>query len=200
MPVAAQANQGFESIVVIVIVGFVAITLLVVLIIFAKYFQLWLQSFLAAAGISLVHLVAMSLRKVDPRIIVQSRIMAVQSGLAHDQNITTRELEAHYLAGGNVSRVIEALIAARSNNVELTFHEAAAIDLSGKDVLEAVNSGMRLGQTLVTDTVIYPLGSVLVDGVETRAVSLDGAIDAGIRVEIVEARDNILVVQALRDN
>ena len=147
-----------------------------------------------------MHLIAMSLRKVDPRVIVESRIMAVQSGLAHEQNITTRDLEAYYLAGGNVRRVIEALIVARSNQVELTFQEASAIDLSGKDVLKAVNSGMRLGETLVTDTVIYPLGSVRVDGVETQAVSLDGAIDADVRVEIVEVRDNILVVQPIGNN
>ncbi len=85
---------------------------LVFVAVFFRYIQLWIQCKMTRAGISFPNLVMMSLRKVNPTIIVRSKIMAVQAGLTYDYPISTRQLEAHYLAGGSVPNVIRALIAA----------------------------------------------------------------------------------------
>ena len=76
----------------------------------------------------------MRLRKVPPQVIVEARILSCKAGLPVDTNL----LEAHYLSRGNVLRVIQALIAANKANIKLDFKEAAAIDLAGRNVLEAV--------------------------------------------------------------
>src|SRR4029079_6737113 len=83
---------------------------LVFLAIFARYFSLWIQCKMTGAGISLLDLVMMSFRKVNTPVIVRSKIMAVQARLTDVYPITTRSLEAHCLAGGNVPRVIQSLI------------------------------------------------------------------------------------------
>ena len=83
----------------------------------------------------------MSLRKVNARTIVQAQIMATQAGLGRD--ITIRRLEAHYLAGGDVPRVIRALIAAHRADLDLDFDRACAIDLAGRDVLDAVQTSVN---------------------------------------------------------
>ena len=85
----------------------------------------------------------MSLRKVNPDVIVRSKIMAVQAGLTRVYPITTRALEAHYLAGGNVPNVILALIAAHRAHIELDWQTAQAIDLAGRDLLEAVRTSVN---------------------------------------------------------
>jgi uncharacterized protein YqfA (UPF0365 family) len=86
----------------------------------------------------------MSLRQVHARTIVEAKIMAMQAGVGTDPHtgITTRRLEAHYLAGGNVPRVIHALIAAHRADIDLDFDRAAAIDLAGRDVLDAVRTSV----------------------------------------------------------
>src|SRR5262245_60727919 len=86
----------------------------------------------------------MSLRQVHARTIVEAKIMAMQAGVGTDPQtgITTRRLEAHYLAGGNVPRVINALIAAHRPDIDLDFDRAAAIDLAGRDVLDAVRTSV----------------------------------------------------------
>ena len=121
---------------------------LVVLFIFAlvvfSYGKLWLQAFVSNAHVSILSLVGMSLRQVHARTIVEAKIMAMQAGVGTDPHtgITTRRLEAHYLAGGNVPRVIHALIAAHRADIDLDFDRAAAIDLAGRDVLDAVRTSV----------------------------------------------------------
>ncbi len=86
----------------------------------------------------------MSLRQVNARLIVQAKIMAMQAGIADETSgITTRRLEAQYLAGGNVMGVIKAIIAAHRADLDLDFDRAAAIDLAGRDVLEAVQTSVN---------------------------------------------------------
>lgn len=104
-----------------------------------SFFRMWLRAWLSGARVGLWGLVGMSLRRVNPTVIVDSRIMAVKAGLS----LTTNELEAHYLAGGNVVRVVQALIAASKANIELNFQRATAIDLAGRDVLDAVQTSVR---------------------------------------------------------
>lgn len=126
-----------------VIAGVVSFALVVLFLIIAvviiSYFRLWLRAWLSQASVGWLQLVGMSLRKVNPPIIVDSRIMAVKAGL----NISTNELETHFLAGGNVVRVVQALIAANKANIELSFQQATAIDLAGRDVLDAVQTSVR---------------------------------------------------------
>ncbi len=124
-----------------VVVGILIV--LIILAIFARYFRLWIQSALTGANVTIFDLLGMTFRKVNPTVIVRAKIMAVQAGLGDEQGITTRALEAHYLAGGNVMLVIRALIAAiKAKIVKLTFREATAIDLAGRNVLEAVQTSV----------------------------------------------------------
>ncbi|MDR0232531.1 MAG: flotillin-like protein FloA [Dysgonamonadaceae bacterium] len=103
-------------------------------------FLLWIQAKAAGVNISLVQLFLMRLRKVPPPIIANAMINAHKAGL---KSITRNELEAHYLAGGNVMRVVNALISAAKANMELSFQMATAIDLAGRDVLQAVQMSVN---------------------------------------------------------
>lgn len=116
--------------------------ILVIMFVFASYFGLWIQSLLTESNISFLNLIGMTFRKVNARTIVRSKIMATQAGLV-DPELTGGALEAHYLAGGNVQQVIRALIAAKkAKTISLTFREATAIDLAGRDVLESVQTSV----------------------------------------------------------
>lgn len=138
-PLVAE-GLSWPAIIVLVVAG---VFFLLFLWIFMVFFKPWIQSKLTHAGISLWDLVAMKIRKVDPRVIVRARIMAVQTGLGDSDGIYTRSLEAHYLAGGNVPQVIRAIVAAHKAQLGLTFKEAAAIDLAGRNVLEAVQTSIN---------------------------------------------------------
>lgn len=97
-------------------------------------FNLWITAVFSGVRISLPQLIFMRIRRVSPRLIVESLITATKAGI----DITTNDLETHVLAGGNVPNVIKALISADKANIVLTFKQAAAIDLAGRDVFEAV--------------------------------------------------------------
>ena len=112
---------------------------LVVLLLFIKFARLWLQAYFSRAEVRLSELIGMWLRRVDARAIVLSKITAIQAGL----ELTTKDLESHYLAGGRVPNVVRALIAANRANIELTLQTATAIDLAGRDILEAVQTSVN---------------------------------------------------------
>src|SRR6185503_8251504 len=119
------------------------IVLLVFFAVFARYFRLWIQSITTGARIGIFDLLGMSFRKVNPTVIVRSKIMAVQAGLTDETGTTSKTLEAHYLAGGNVPLVIRSIIAARkAKTINLDFKLATAIDLAGRNVLEAVQTSV----------------------------------------------------------
>jgi uncharacterized protein YqfA (UPF0365 family) len=118
-----------------------AVFALTMLLLIFNYGQLWFQAFWSKAPVTFLELLGMSLRKVNARTIVQAKIMATQAGLGRD--ITARRLEAHYLAGGDVPRVIRALIAAHRADLDLDFDRACAIDLAGRDVLDAVQTSVN---------------------------------------------------------
>jgi uncharacterized protein YqfA (UPF0365 family) len=120
-------------------VAFVSLFLLIFLGIFARYFGLWIQCFMTRAGVSFPSLVMMSIRKVNPATIVRAKIMAKQAGLT---GVTTRALEAHYLAGGDVTKVIRALVASHRADLNMDWQVAQAIDLAGRDVLDAVRTSV----------------------------------------------------------
>lgn len=116
---------------------------LIVFVVFARYFRLWIQSVTTGAGIGIFDLLGMTFRKVNPDVIVPAKIMAVQAGLGEDTGITSKALESHYLAGGRVPLVIRAIIAAsKAKTIKLDYKLATAIDLAGRDVLEAVKTSV----------------------------------------------------------
>ena len=121
----------------IVPIAVAAIVLLVLLYFFP--INLWITAIFSGVRISLMQLVFMRVRKVPPSLIVNSLITSSKAGLA----ITPNELETHYLAGGNVPKVIKALISADKANIPLTFKQATAIDLAGRDVFEAVTTSVN---------------------------------------------------------
>ena len=118
---------------------------LIILIVLTSYGKLWFQSYMSGADISLASLIGMTFRQVTPRNIVTAKVMATQAGLDIDRTdgISTPRLEAHFLAGGNVMGVINAIIAAHRAGIDLDFDRAAAIDLAGRDVLDAVRTSVH---------------------------------------------------------
>jgi uncharacterized protein YqfA (UPF0365 family) len=133
----AQADPikmfGIALLVIVILVAFVFLLL------FLKFFRLWLQAKLSRADVKFSELIGMWLRKVDIRTIVLSKITAIQAGLT----LTTRDLESHFLAGGRVPNVVRALIAANRANIDLSLQTATAIDLAGRDILEAVQTSVN---------------------------------------------------------
>lgn len=123
---------------------------------------LWIQALLSDAYVGIGDLVGMRLRGVDPRVIVYSRIAAVKAGIP----LSTAQLETHYLARGNVARVVQALISADKANISLSFQRACAIDLAGRDVLEAVK--MTVNPKVITTPLV---AAVAKDGIQLKAIT-----------------------------
>ncbi len=156
---------------VIIAIFAVLIFALVLLAIFARYFRLWIQSVTTGAGIGLFDLLRMSFRKVNPTVMVRTKIMAVQAGLGREMGITSKALEAHYLAGGNVPMVIRAIIAAnKAKTIELDFKQATAIDLAGRNVLEAVQTSVypKVIDCPARDSNRPSLDAVAKDGIQLK--------------------------------
>ncbi|MEQ8848636.1 flotillin-like protein FloA [Botrimarina sp.] len=127
----------------IVLFAIGGLVLLAAFAIVARFFRLYIQSVTTGAGIGIFDLLRMTFRKVNPTVIVRSKIMATQAGLTDEEGVTTRALEAHYMAGGNVPLVIRSMIAARKAKIiELGFKKATAIDLAGRNILEAVQTSV----------------------------------------------------------
>lgn len=118
------------------LVGLVALG---VLFMFFKFFGLWFRALLSGAPVGMGRLIGMWLRHVKPGIIVDARIMLCKAGLEVDSDM----LETHFLASGNVFKVSQALVAANKADIPLPFQRAAAIDLAGRDVLEAVKTSVN---------------------------------------------------------
>ncbi len=115
------------------------IIVFVLIIVFLHFLGVWIRALMSGAHVPLMSLVGMKLRRVAPALIVDARIRLIKAGLS----LNTDDLEAHYLAGGDVINVVNALIAADKANIELPFQQAAAIDLAGRDVLEAVRTSVN---------------------------------------------------------
>ncbi len=127
--------QGTGNVMWWVIAALIVIFLLV-LIFLLKFINLWIQCVMTRTKVTLWALIGMQLRKVNPTVIVRGMISCNQAGI----ELISRDLEAHYLAGGNVFNVVSSLIAADRANLGLDFRRAAAIDLAGRDVLDAVQT------------------------------------------------------------
>lgn len=117
-----------------------AIIALVLLGIVSKFVSLWFQAYVSGTPISLINIIGMSLRKIPPRLIVTARINAYKAGL---KEITVNDLETHYLAGGHISELVTSMIAANKANIKLNWQQATAIDLAGRDILDAVRTSVN---------------------------------------------------------
>ena len=143
-------------------IGIIAIIVIVILSMFFRFVPvgLWVTAYFSGVKVSIGTLVGMRLRRVAPQNIIRPLIKATKAGL----NININELEAHYLAGGDVNQVIDALIAAQRANIDLIFKQAAAIDLAGRNVFEAV-------QVSVNPKVIETpqIAAMAMNGIEVKA-------------------------------
>jgi uncharacterized protein YqfA (UPF0365 family) len=140
----------------------IGIVILVLFFFVSTSISLWIQALVSGAKVGLLNIIFMRFRKVPPKLVVQSKIMAVKAGI----NITTDEFESHFLAGGNISRVVQSLIAADKANIELDFNRAAAIDLAGRDVLEAVQ--MSVNPKVIETPLVAAMAK---DGIQLKAIS-----------------------------
>lgn len=146
---------------VLMILGAVAILVLLLVFFYYVPFFLWINAISAGVRVSLIQLFLMRLRRIPPRIIVYAMIEAHKAGL---KTITRDELEAHYLAGGHVEKVVHALVSASKANIDLTFQMATAIDLAGRDVFNAVQMSVN---PKVIDT--PPVAAVAKNGIQLIA-------------------------------
>ncbi len=151
-------------------------SLLFLLLIF-KYGWLYIQALASGANVALIQLIGMTFRRVNARTIVDSRIMAKKAGLDYD----TPQLEAHYLARGNVPNVIRALIAADKAKIDLGFDRACAIDLAGRDVLDAVRTSVN---PKVIDCPDPSKGRQTIDAVAMDGIQLKAKARVTVRANI----------------
>jgi len=153
------------------------IAVLVFLLLVLKYGGLWLQARLSGAKVSIPQLIGMSLRKVNSRLIVVNRITALRAGV----HVSTEDLESHYLAGGRVSNVVRAMIAANRANIDLSFKTATAIDLAGRDILDAVQTSVN---PKVIDCPEPSSGKQTVDAVAQDGIQLKAKARVTVRANI----------------
>ncbi|MFP6613803.1 MAG: flotillin-like protein FloA [Pirellulales bacterium] len=175
-------GEGDKNLFVIGSIFVVIVICLVMLAIFARYFRLWIQAVTTHAKIGIFDLLGMTFRKVNPTVIVRSKIMAVQAGLDDSSGITSQALEAHYLARGNVPLVIRACIAAtKAKIVDLDFKQATAIDLAGRNVLEAVQTSVY---PKVIDCPAQGSGKVALDAMAKDGIQLKVKARVTVRANI----------------
>jgi uncharacterized protein YqfA (UPF0365 family) len=124
----------------LLIIGVIGIIAAILFVMVMRYVSLWFQAFVSGTPISLFNIIGISLRKIPVRVILNARITSFKAGL---KQITVADLETHYLAGGNIINVVRAMIAADKANFPLTWRQATAIDLAGRDLLEAVKTSVN---------------------------------------------------------
>ncbi len=174
----------FTSVLVGAVALIVGLFLLILFFVLLRYGKLWFQAYMSRADVTLASLIRMHFTKVNPHVIVQAKIMAAQAGMDINRRtgISTQRLESHYLANGNLMNVIHAIIAAHRASIELDFDQAAAIDLAGRDVLDAVK------------TSVYPKVIDCPDARRTGKNTLSAITRTGIELQVrarVTVRTNL---------
>jgi len=162
-------------------VGILVLVALVFVFMCLRYFQLWLRGFVTKAGISPPTLVFMGLRNVNPHVIMDARIMAVQAGLT---DVTPQGLEAHYLSGGNVRRIVQSLIAAHRAKIDLNWFTASAIDLAGRNVLEAVQTSVN--PKVIDCPDLRRSGRKTLDGIAKDGIQLKARARVTVRTNLTQ--------------
>ncbi len=163
-----------EILIVYGIIGVVAIGFLVI---FLKFFGLWFRALLSGAPVGMGRLVGMWLRHVNSSVIVDARIMLTKAGIPVDSDL----LETHFLARGNIMKVSQALVAANKANIPLPFQRAAAIDLAGRDVLDAVKTSVN---PKVIDCPDPGKGKTTIDAVAKDGIQLQVKARVTVRANI----------------
>jgi uncharacterized protein YqfA (UPF0365 family) len=163
----------------ILLAALIAVGVVVLILIFVlfQYISLWVQALLSGARVRLVDLVMMRFRRVDPKTIVFNRISAKKAGL----ELSTELLEAHYLAGGRVTNVVRAMIAADKAKIDLPWDRATAIDLAGRDILEAVKTSV---DPKVIDCPSANSGKNTIDAVAKDGIQLKAKARVTVRTNI----------------
>ena len=117
-----------------------AIIILILFVVVGRFVKLWFQAFVSGTPIAIFNIIGMSLRKIPPHVIVHARINLYKAGL---KEISVTDLETHFLAGGRVLELVRALIAADKAGIALDWRQATAIDLAGRDILDAVHTSVN---------------------------------------------------------
>jgi uncharacterized protein YqfA (UPF0365 family) len=161
----------------IILFVFIGLIGLVFVVLFMKFFGLWFRALMSGAPVGLGNLIGMWIRRVKAGTIVDSRIMLTKAGIEQDTNT----LETHYLAGGDVINVGKAIIAANKANIPLSFQKAAAIDLAGRDVLDAVKTSVN---PRVIDCPDPSKGKLTIDAVARDGIQLKAKARVTVRANI----------------
>ena len=175
VPLAADDDSGNKIIFGIAV--FVIIVLFILALIMFQFIGLYVRARVSGASVSMIDLIGMRLRKVNAMAIVNARIQAKRAGL----NVSTPEMETHVLAGGDVQRVIAAMIAANKANIELPWQIATAIDLAGRDILDAVQTSVN---PKVIDVPSVAMGRNSIDGVAQDGIQLKVKARVTVRTNI----------------
>jgi uncharacterized protein YqfA (UPF0365 family) len=176
-------NASFLQVLLGVVLLFFGMLSLAFLIMFASVASLWFRAYMSGAAIGPIQLVIMNLKKISPQVIVDSRIMSVQAGLG--EMISTNAMESHMLAGGRVPLVVKAMIAAKGARILLDWNTAAAIDLAGRNVLEAVQTSVRTKVIDCPDVGRNPSRPTL-DGIAKDGIQLKAKARVTVRTNITQ--------------
>ncbi|MDF1810316.1 MAG: flotillin-like protein FloA [Phycisphaerales bacterium] len=161
-----------------IIIGVAALVVLIIFVVMFNFFNLWFQAFLSRANVKLLSIIAMRFRQVNPRVIVINKIRLVKAGI---DSVGTDGLENHYLAGGNVGNVVSAMISASNANIDLDWGIATAIDLAGRDILDAVNTSVN---PKVIDCPNPNLGRPTIDAVAKDGIQLKARARVTVRTNL----------------
>ncbi len=174
--VSMQLLAASTTTIVVLVVGI--IVSLVALAVFAQFFGLWLQAYMSKASVSIGDLIGMKLRKVNIGTIVRAKIQLVKAGI---HEVSTNDLESHYLAGGRVINLSQSLISANRAQIELNWKTGAAIDLAGRDVLDAVHTSVN---PKVIDVPGEQSGKRTIDAVSKDGIQLKARARVTVRTNI----------------
>lgn len=175
MQLLLQSDTSNYQLIFLIVVALVGLFIIAIL---AQFFGLWLQAFMSNAGVSLFDLIGMRLRKVDARVIVLSKIQSVKAGLT---DVSTNDLETHYLARGRVPNVVNAMIAANRAGIPLTWKHGCAIDLAGRDILDAVHTSVN---PKVIDCPNPTMGKLTIDAVAKDGIQVKAKARVTVRTNI----------------
>jgi len=177
--IIAQGGKGFlEGVSIWVVGGFILVLLfLFVAFIFLSFLNLWIQALFTGARVGFFDLIGMKLRKVDYPMIVKQKIALVQAGV----KVENQDLEMHYLARGNVPKVATSVIAAHKAGIDLPWRIAAAIDLAGRDILDAVKTSVN---PKVIDCPDPAKGRPTLDGVCRNGIQLKARARVTVRTKL----------------
>ncbi len=178
-PCLAANEPGPDPTTVLLLVGagIVAVFGLILVVVFFSFLHLWVQQWLAGAGVGFVDMIRMRLLTIDYRMVVRQKIALVQAGV----KVSTKEMEAHVLSKGNVPKVATAVIAAHKAGMDLPWRIAAAIDLAGRNVLEAVQTSVN---PKVIDCPNPAMSRGTLDGVCKNGIQLKARARVTVRTKL----------------